>query len=235
MSTVGSIDRLEPPQRTAARVAGFAYLFNYITSVFGVLMPAWIKGSGDFAAKAQRVLASEHLYRTALASMAIGWVIIVILAFALYVTLEPVNRRLAQLALFFELGQACVGAFTVMVSFGALRLYLLASGPLQNEQLEALVSVARDAATSGFNISMIFLGLGSTIFFYLFYQSRTIPRVLAGLGVFASIVMAMVSVASLIYPEHARTFQYGWGPMGIAEVATAFWLMIAGIRPALEK
>jgi hypothetical protein len=39
-----------------------------------------------------------------------------------------------------------------------------------------------------------------------------------------------VSLAMLLFPEHARTLQYGWGPMGIAELATAFWLMIVGIR-----
>jgi hypothetical protein len=36
MSTDVLTNRLEPAQRTAARVAGFAYLFNYVTSVFGV-------------------------------------------------------------------------------------------------------------------------------------------------------------------------------------------------------
>lgn len=217
-------------QRTAARVAGLAYLVNYITSVFGVVMPSRIRGSGDFAEKAARVLAAEHLYRTALTSMAVGWVIIVILAFALYVTLEPVNKRLAQIALFFELGQACVGAVTVMVSFAALRLYTHGSGLFQHEQLQALVLVARDAIDSGFHISMIFLSFGSTLFFYLFYKSRYIPRAIGALGVFASVVMAFASGAFLIFPEYSDTIRYGWGPMGLAEITTAFWLMIAGIR-----
>jgi uncharacterized membrane protein len=88
-----------------ARLAGFMYFFNYLTSMFGVLAPSWITGSGDFVQKSQRVLASEQLYRTALVSMAVGWVLIVFLAFALYVTLKPVNKRLAQLALFSELGR----------------------------------------------------------------------------------------------------------------------------------
>jgi hypothetical protein len=36
MSTVVLTNRLEPAQHTPARVAGFACLFNYVTSVFGV-------------------------------------------------------------------------------------------------------------------------------------------------------------------------------------------------------
>jgi len=228
---------IDNTQRVYARLAGCMYLANYVTALFGVMTPSWIKGSGDFAERASRILASEHLYRTALASMAISWVIIVILAFALYVTLEPVNKRLAQIALFFELGQACVGAVTVMLSFATLRLYTAAvpTAPFQNVQLQALVRVTGSAADSGFNIAMIFFALGSASFFFLFYRSGYIPKALAALGVFGSVVMAVVSLAMLIFPEYAGTLQYGWAPIGIAEVTTAFWLVIVGIRPATVR
>ena len=216
-----------------ARLAGIMYLLNYATSVFGVLMPPWITGTGDFMQRVQRVVASEHLYRGALVSMAIGWVMIVLLAFALYVTLEPVNKRLAQIALYMELGQASVGAVTVMFSFATLRLYTDAQllSAFQGSHLQSLVSVSQSIGGSGFQLSMMFLSVGSTIFFYLFYKSRFFPKTLAAWGVFASVVMGMVSMAILVFPEHTRTFLYGWGPMGIAEVGTALWLTIAGIRP----
>ena len=224
---------IDNTQRFYARLAGCMYLANYVTALIGVMTPAWIRGSGDFADKAGRVLASEHLYRTALASMAISWVIIVILAFALYVTLEPVNKRLAQVALFFELGQASVGAVTVILSFAALRLYTAAQppAPFPSDQLQALVKIIGSAADSGFNIAMTFFALGSALFFSLFYTSRYIPRALAALGVFGSVLMALVSLAMLVFPEFTRALQYGWAPIGIAEVATALWLVIVGIRP----
>ena len=221
-------------QRFYARLAGFMYLFNYITSVFGALIPGRIRGSGAFAEQARRTIASEVLYRSALTSMAIGWVLIVFLAFSLYVTLKPVNRRLAQLALFLELSQASVGAVTVIFSFVVMGLYtsFQPTGSLQIDQLHSLARVVESASLSGFNISMTFLGLGSAIFFYLFYKSRYVPRLLAGWGVFASVVMLIVSLAMLMFPDNVRTLQYGWGPMGIAEIGTALWLTIVGIRPA---
>lgn len=220
---------IDSTQRFYARLAGFMYLINYATSVFGAVMPDVIKGSGDFAERAQRVHASALLYRSALTSMAIGWVLIVFLAFSLYITLKPVNKRLAQLALFLELGQASVGAVTVIFSFVVLGLYT-AAGPVQGDQLELLARVVDSASGSGFNISMVFLGVGSTIFFYLFYKSRYIPKLLALWGVFSSIVMLFVSLAMILFPEHIRTLQYGWGPMGITEIGTALWLVIVGIR-----
>jgi Domain of unknown function (DUF4386) len=223
---------IDSNQRFYARLAGFMYLANYATSVFGAVAPSSIRGSGDFAEQTRRVLASELLYRTALTSMAVGWVLIVFLAFALYVTLKPVNKRLAQLALFLELCQASVGAVTVIFSFVVLGLFTTTqpTGFFQNDQLRSLARVVDSAAGSGFNISMTFLAVGSTIFFYLFYKSRYIPRLLAGWGVFSSVLMLIVSLAMILFPDDIRTLQYGWGPMGITEIGTALWLTIVGIR-----
>ena len=122
---------------------------------------------------------------------------------------------------------------TVMFSFATLRLYTDAQllSAFQGSHLQSLVSVTQSIGGSGFQLSMMFLSVGSTIFFYLFYKSRFFPKALAAWGVFASVVMGMVSMAILVFPEHTRTFLYGWGPMGIAEVGTALWLTISGIRP----
>lgn len=44
--------QIDSTQRFYARLAGFMYLFNYATSVFGALTPSSIRGSGDFAEQA---------------------------------------------------------------------------------------------------------------------------------------------------------------------------------------
>ena len=220
-----------------ARLAGLMYLLNYITSVFGAIAPMWITGSGDFTQRAQRVVASEQLYRTALVSMTIGWILIVFLAFSLYVTLKLVNKRLAKLALFVEICQASVGAVTVMFSFATLWFYTSAPAlnSFQPMQLQSLVAVTQKAAGSGFQISMMFLGVGSTIFFYLFYKSGVFPKAFAAFCAFASVVLFIGSVGILLFPQYERTLLIGWGPMGVAEVGTAFLLMIRGIRPTTQR
>ena len=225
-------------QYSAARLAGFMYLASYVTAMFGYLQPLSIIGSGDFAQKAQRVAASERLYRFALTSMAISWIVIVVLAFALYVTLESVNRRLAQIALCFELGQAFIGAVTIIFSLAVLGFYINAHacGPSQIGQWQTLVRVVGRASASGFNIAMAFFGPGSFLFFYLFYRSRFFPKILAVIGMLGSFLMLVVSLGALIVPEYEYTFKYAaWAPIGIAEVGTALWLMIAGIRAPKEQ
>jgi len=223
----------EPAQRFYARVAGFTFLINYMMFVPGLFGPGLIRGTGTFAEGAQRMLAHERLVRIELASLAVSWVSIVVLAYALYVTLAPVNRRLAQIALLMELGEAFVGAAGVMLSFATLRLYAAdgARGSFSDEQREALISVLRVAAGSGFLIVLLFFSVGSLLFFYLFYRSGYIPRVLAGLGLIGSAVSFLGGITGLVFPESGGALQLGWVPIGIAEIGTALWLVTAGIRP----
>ena len=68
------------------------------------------------------------------------------------------------------------------------------------------------------------------LFFYLFFKSRYISRLLSAFGVFASVVVTVICFAGLIFPVYASTLQYGWAPMAIAEVVTGFWLMLFAIR-----
>src|SRR5262245_37988926 len=224
---------VEPSQRFYARVAGYTYLINYLLFVPGMFGPAWIRGAGTFAEGEQRMLAHQRLVRIELTSLAISWVTIVVLAYALYRTLAPVNRRVAQIALLMELGEAFVGAAGVMLSFATLRLYTAvgARGSFPDEQREAMIAVLRAATGSGFMIVLLFFSIGSLLFFYLFYRSAYIPRALAGLGVVGSAVSFLAGIIGLVFPESGGALQVGWGPIGIAEIGTAFWLIVAGIRP----
>lgn len=85
------------------------------------------------------------------------------------------------------------------------------------------------AGSVAVNISAIFFSIGSTLFFYLFFKSRYIPRVLSAFGVFASVAVTLMCFGSLIFPEHAAMLQYGWAPTAIAEVTTGFWLLLFAV------
>ncbi|HYU47653.1 MAG TPA: DUF4386 domain-containing protein [Terriglobales bacterium] len=233
MAQIGMEDSsTERTQRIYARVAGFLYLWLIITGLAGMLTISHIVGSGDFAAKAKRVAASEHLYRVALSSELIETVSAVLLAFALYVTLKPVDKLLAQIAMYWRLGESFIGGVGMILGFVRLRLYSSPQsvGALGTGQSQALVDLTRDAGFAAYNISAIFFSIGSILFFYLFFKSRYIPRILSAFGVFGSVVVTVMCFASLIFPEHAATLQYGWAPMAIAEVTTGFWLMWFAVK-----
>ena len=113
----------EKTQRMYARLAGFLFLWLIITGLAGALTISHIVGSGTFAETAKRVVASERLYRVALASELIETLSTVLLAFALYVTLKPVDKLLAQIAMYWRLGETSIGGVGVIFGFVRLRLY----------------------------------------------------------------------------------------------------------------
>jgi hypothetical protein len=222
----------ERTQRIYARVAGILYLWLIITGLAGTLAISHIAGSGTFLETAKRVVASEHLYRVALSSELMEALSTVLLAFALYVTLEPVDKLLAQIAMYWRLGESFIGGAGMIVGF--LRLHLYSSpqsiGTLGKDQSQALVDLTRSAGFAAYNISAIFFSVGSILFCYLFFKSRYIPRILSAFGVFASVVVTIMCFGSLIFPEHAAALQYGWVPMAIAEITTGFWLMLFAVK-----
>src|SRR6266478_5194846 len=215
-----------------ARLAGFLFLWLIITGLAGDLTISYIVGSGTFAETAKRVVASEHLYRAALSSELIETLSAVLLAFALYVTLKPVDKLLAQVAMYWRLGEAFIGGAGMIVSFVRLHLYTSSQsiGALGPDQSQALVDLTRQAGFASYNISAIFFSVGAILFCYLFFKSKYIPRILSAFGVFASVVVTIMCFGSLIFPEHAATLQYGWAPMAIAEVTTGFWLMLFAVK-----
>jgi hypothetical protein len=84
-----------------------------------------------------------------------------LLAFALYLTLKPVNPLLAQLGMIFRLADAFLGLIVRMCSFVRLHLYLSSrdagSGLISGELLSNFV---RTIAATTENIRGISFGIG---------------------------------------------------------------------------
>ncbi len=233
MTQIGMEDSsTERTQRIYARVAGFLFLWLIITGLAGTLTISHIVGSGTFAETAKRVVESERLYRVALSSELVETLSALLLAFALYVTLKPVDKLLAQIAMYWRLGESFIGCVGMIFGFVRLSLYTSSQSieGVGAAQSQALVDLTAHAGLAVYNISAIFFSIGSILFFYLFFRSRYIPRILSAFGVFASVVVTFMCFASLIFPEHAATLQYGWAPMAIAEVTTGFWLMLFAVK-----
>ncbi len=233
MTQIGTEDTSEErTQRIYARLAGFLFLWLILTGLAGALTVSHIAGSGTFAETAKRVAASERLYRAALSSELIETLSALVLAFALYATLRPVDKLLAQIAMYWRLGESFIGCVGIILGFVRLRLYTSPQsiGALGAGQSQALVDLTRHAGVAAYNIGAMCFSIGSILFFYLFFRSRYIPRILSAFGVFASVVVTIICFGSLIFPEHAAKLQYGWAPMAIAEVATGFWLMLFAVK-----
>ena len=71
------------------------------------------------------------------------------------------------------------------------------SAVFEAEQLIALVGFNLDVQSAARSILIVFFGLGTIVFCYLFFKSKYIPRILAVFGIFAFTLMLYPFVAIL--------------------------------------
>ena len=223
-----------PEQRAYARLAGICFLANYVLQMLGDSVTIIFRGGKPFADTARYVIENKLLWRVCLLEVGLAWISIGILAFALYVVLEPVDRRLAQLALCLRLGASFVGAASLTFRVANARLYeaFATPGLFTTEQLRTLVAAMTRGGSEGVELAWMFQATGSVLFFLLFLRSRFIPAWMARLAIFGSAVVVAMSVAMFLYPQYIAPLKLAGLPGFAAEVATAIWLLTKGLRPS---
>ncbi len=215
-----------------ARVAGLAYIVVIFLGIFSVnLVESNLIVAGNDAATANNIMANEILFRIGIASELIMFVLVVLLSWALYVVLKTVNQNLALIALLWRVGEAILGSSIAVVS-GLIPLLLLnGDAAFETEQLHALVGLFLEVRNAGLDFVLIFIGLGGTIFCYLFYKSNYVPRILAAWGILTYLSMLILSLASILlpnFPEPMKMIVYA--PGGLFEIIFGFWLLIKGVK-----
>jgi len=131
----------------------------------------------------------------------------------------------------FSLVDSFLALLVRMCGFVRLHLYIssrtVGTGSATAEPLSNLM---RAIASTTENIGGISFGIGSCLFFFLFFKSRYIPRVISVLGFVAPVIWTSLYFASLIFPECHSLFQYiCFPPMVVAEVATGLFLILFAI------
>jgi len=228
-----TLPAIEPAQRTAARLVGFLYLLTNATAIFAFTVRGRLIVHGDAAQTAGNIAASERLFRVGIVAELITVAAVILLVAASYVVLKPVNRNAALAAVFWRLAENFILAIVVLNELAALRLlsgaeYLRA---VDTQQLQALAFTLLRVYGDGFRVGFVFLGLGSAVFAYLWLKSRYIPRALAAVGIFGSLLMAIVESATLVFPGLASAVGMAYmAPMGVFEIGGGFWLLVKGIR-----
>jgi uncharacterized protein DUF4386 len=227
-------EAFQRPPLFYARVAGFIYLFAMALGIFSqVFVLGRIVVPGDAAATASNLLASEGLFRLGIAIDVITFVSDVVIAWAFYELLKSVDPGLALLGAFLRIADGAILAVTTFN--GLITLHLLSGADYLHafdaSQLQSLARLFLSARGVGFDVGFVFLGLGSTVFAYLLFKSRYIPRALAGWGVFSSLALALGSLAVILSPWFATNASMIYMmPMFFYEVPLGLWFLIKGVR-----
>ena len=154
-----------------------------------------------------------------------------------YVILKTVNKNLALLAMLLRSGEAILGSATVLISFIVL---LLLNGKdyssvFETEKLNALAGLFLNVRTAALDIVLIFVGIGGTIFCYLFFKSYYVPRVLALWGIFTYISMLLIGLINILLPYRPVMIETVLFTLGaLFELIFGFWLLFKGVNIKME-
>src|ERR1700736_252298 len=216
-----------------ARIGGALYLFIIIAGVYGeVFVRNNLIVAGNPSATAQKIMASELLFRSGIVGDLMMHLCDVPLTLIMYVLLKPVSKHLSLLAAFFSLLQTAI--------LGANKLNLVAvvlllggadySKAFEPRQLHDLVSLSLALHEYGFGVGLLFFGVSCLVAGYLMYESGYFPKTLGALQVVAGLCYLVNSGALLLAPALAdKLFPAILLPAFIGELSTAVWLLVKGV------
>ena len=158
--------------KKTARIAGLLYLVNGVTGFFSIIyVPSKLIVSGNAAATANNILASERLFRLGMVSELICAAEFVFLLWVLYRLLAAVNKTHASLMVILGLVSIPIMFVNALNEIAALALlrgadFLLA---FDQPQRQALAMQFLNLHGEGFVVAGIFWGLWlfPSGFFYL--------------------------------------------------------------------
>lgn len=227
MSSTSSPDRNEGlTLRQAALIAGFGYLLGPVTyaefSIYPKLViPASIEQTF------QNISAHRGLFAVAIVCYLVEFIEDIVIAWAFYVLLAPVNRAVSRLAAWFRL------MYTAIAFFGMLKLvtvyHLVTSpeyaaafgdGPLR-AQVKLLLGTFRD----DWSVGLVLFGIHLALLGYLIYRSGYIPRLLGIVMVIDGVGWVVDSLQPYLYPNANLKYLF---ITFFGEIFLMLWLLIRG-------
>ena len=218
--------------KTTARIAGLLMLVLVALAPFSMLyVPSTLIVPGDAVTTANNIVSSAAMFRLAMASDAVIFLVEIALCALVYTLVRPVNKTLALIAVFARLAMTIIQGLNLLNHFVVMSL-LSGSGSvaaLAPPQLQALVSLFLGAHEAGVLIWGMFFGLHLLVLGYLVYRSGYLPKVIGGLLVFVGLVYLAQSFGNILLPEAKAVFT-AMGSLGFLEIAFPVWLLIKGVK-----
>lgn len=212
--------------RQAALIAGFAYLLSPVTTAEFSIMPKLVI-PGNIEQTVQNIVAHHGLFVAAIFCYLITFIEDVVIAWALYVLLVPVNRSVSLLTAWFRLVYTAIALFGWLNLVTVFRLlntpdYLTAFG---SAQLHAQVLLLLRSFRYDWSMSLVIFGIHLVLLGYLIYRSGYIPRIIGILLVIDGLGWAIDSLQPYLYPNAHLGFLF---ITFFGELVFMLWLLIRG-------
>jgi hypothetical protein len=216
-------------RRTAIAV-GVLFIVGDIAGGLSWLVTRGLVGGPDALTKI--AASQDHLVLGALLVLVMGFALAMV-PVVMFPVFKKYNEVLAIGSVVFRGAletvayMASAGSWLLLVELSRGHAGVLAPGDTHFQTLSALLA----GSSAGYLISIVF-SIGSLMFYYVFYQSRLIPRWLSVWG----FVGAVLYLASPLLDAFGHGFGFLMAPLAAAELVLAIWLIVKGFsRSALAS
>ena len=214
-------------QRRTALTAGVVFITATVASLLGTAIEQPVLSGTDYLTRVAgnaNLVAAGGLLEFIAAGTSVG------IALALYPVLRKWRAGLALGSVVFRTIEA------VMYTVGAVSLLSLVPVGQQVTQAASADRAALQAmgdAVLGVRQEAILAGVfafcvGALMYSYVFYQSRLIPRWLAGWGIVAELLLLVACVSALFSRSAVMTYTLLILPIALQEMVLAVWLIARG-------
>lgn len=215
---------------TNARIAGFTFLFYIVVGMLGMVLFNPAAGVEGTAAKLAAIAGHATQVRIGICLNLLCSFSALVLAVTLYSITREEDPDLAMLGLTCRVGEGVIGAVFMFADLGLLWLVTATGANAPDPAAaQALGAFLFKMGSWSPTIGAIFFAVGSTIFSYLLLRGRMIPVALAWLGVFASVLLAVLLPGQLAGFIKGPVLDWMWLPALAFEVTLALWLLLKGV------
>lgn len=222
--------------KTRARLAGLLWFLAAVTGGFAlVYVRSKVIVSGDAAATAGNIVASEFLFRAAIVSNLFSQLFLFFFGLTMYRLFKEVNKPLATVFLTSTMMTVALAVVNALNNFGALLVlsqadYLKAFTP---EQLNAMAMIFL-RLSNGFGQGLLEIFWVPYFFSFglLIIKSRYLPKVLGILLMIMSVCYAINILQKFLIPQfNPVAFTRLAMTLGaLGGIPTIFWLLIKGAK-----
>jgi hypothetical protein len=210
-------------RRRNAQIAGFAFLFYIAVGIVSlVLFPT---GGSETAARLATIAERAAAIPLEIALTLLMSVSAVTLGVTLHALTRDVDRELAAFGMAFRVMEGMVAAIAPLFTLSLLYLATSTSDMAETRTVATLLFRADAWKTT---VAAILFSFGSLMFCSLLLRGRLIPRLLAWLGVAASVVLVICLPLQLAGLLHRSIATAMWIPMLLFEVPLGILLLIKG-------
>jgi hypothetical protein len=208
-------------------MAIIAFFANF-SVIQGLVVPE------DAAKTTSNIMANQLLFRLGIAGFIVVLICDVLVAWALYVFLKPVNQNLSLLAAIFRFVYTTIFATALFNLSNAFQLVSGAEplGAFTAEQVQAQVMMSLESFQYAWQIALVFFAFHLLVLGYVVMKSNYVPKVLGVLLLIAGFAYTLDSFAHFLlanYADFKTLFLIMVAvPAILGELSLCFWLLIKG-------